>query len=472
MDPRLDKIISEVRKKTTPSPGERQHIRALAKKLKGKVEAAAQKAGAEVKVRVEGSVAKDTWLRESPEIDIFMQAPPSEPKEAFGTRYLDIAKKATSGAMQIERFAEHPYLEAIVDKTRINIVPCYEVEKGAWRSAADRTPFHTDYVNPLLDEELCAQIRLLKRFMQGIGVYGAEIRVGGFSGYVCELLVMFYGSFLQVLEAATDWASRIFIDLEGHYEGQVDDLRAAFGEPLVIVDPVDKGRNAASAVRRQSLNEFVAASRAFLKKPSLRFFYPSTTKAFTPEELQQALEKRGSGLVFVKTGRVEGVPDILWGQLYKSQKALRTVVTQHGFKVVRDAVWSSEDNLNIFLLELQHTSLPPLRKHLGPPVERRDECERFLHKHLDSERTLSGPLIEKGRWVVEIRRKFVDVVELLSTMLREGGRGIGIAERVSQAVCEHVEILVNEEILPTYSHTGGFAEFLAEFIQGKPKWLV
>ena len=31
--------------------------------------------------------------------------------------------------------------------------------------------------------------------MQGIGVYGAEIKVGGFSGYLCELLVMKYGGF-------------------------------------------------------------------------------------------------------------------------------------------------------------------------------------------------------------------------------------------------------------------------------------
>lgn len=471
MNRRLDRVLSEVRKNTTPEPKERKRIRALAAKLQERVQTAAQEAGAEVKVRVEGSVAKDTWLRESPDIDVFMQVPPSVPREAFGTVYLDIAKRAATGAKQIERFAEHPYLEAILDGTRINIVPCYEVEKGAWKSAADRTPFHTDYVNPLLNRQLCSEIRLLKRFMKGIGVYGAEIKVGGFSGYLCELLVLFYGSFLQGVKAGSDWKSRIFIDLEGHYGGQAGELTAAFREPLVVVDPIDKGRNAASAVRRQPLSEFVAASRAFLRRPSLEFFYPSTTKAFTLEELQRALRNRGSGLVLVKAGRVEAVPDILWGQLYKSQRALRTLITRHEFKVVRDAVWSSEDDVNIFLLELEHTSLPPLRKHLGPPVERKDECERFLHKHVDSERILSGPFIEKGRWSVEVRRKFVDVGELLSAMLKDGGRGIGIAERVSQAVSEHAEILVNEEILPTYSHTEGFAEFLTEYIRGKPKWL-
>ena len=471
MDPQLAKVIAKVRRNTTPRREERQRIHALASKLKTRVEEAAQKAGVKVKVRVEGSVAKDTWLRESPDIDIFMRVPPTVPREALGKMYLDIAKKATSEAKQIERFAEHPYLEAILDGTRINIVPCYEVEKGEWKSAADRTPFHTDYVKPQLNEQLCSQIRLLKRFMKGIGVYGAEIEVGGFSGYLCELLTLFYGSFLQTVTAASDWKARVFIDLEKHYQSQGDAQRRIFREPLVIVDPGDKERNAASAVRLQPMNEFTAASRAFLKKPRLGFFYPSRTKAFTPEELQEALGNRGTGLVFVKTGRIDAVPDILWGQLYKSQRALRTGVRQHEFTVVRDAVWSSEDNVNIFLLELLHTSLPPVKRHLGPPVEKRDECERFLHKHAGSDRTVSGPFIEKGRWVVDLQRKFVDVVELLSSLLADGGRGIGIAERVSQAIATHAEILVNEEILSAYAHIAGFAEFLTDYITGKPRWL-
>jgi tRNA nucleotidyltransferase (CCA-adding enzyme) len=472
MDPQLAKVIAKVLKNATPRREERQRIHALASKLTRRVEATAKKAGAKAKVRVEGSVAKDTWLREAPDIDIFMRVPPTVPREALGTLYLDIAKNATPQAKQIERFAEHPYLEAILDGTRINIVPCYEVEKGKWKSAADRTPFHTDYVKPQLNEQLCSQIRLLKRFMKGIGVYGAEIKVGGFSGYLCELLTLFYGSFLQTVTAASDWTARVFIDLENHYQSQGDAQQRIFREPLVIVDPVDKERNAASAVRPQPLNEFIAASRAFLKTPRLEFFYPSRTMAFAPEELQEALGNRGTGLVFVKTGRIDAVPDILWGQLYKSQRALRTCVRQHEFTLVRDAVWSSEDNVNIFLLELLYTSLPPVKRHLGPPLDKRAECERFLHKHAGSDRTVSGPFIEKGRWVVEIQRKFMDVAQLLRSLLADGGRDIGIAERVSQAVATHAEILVNEEIFSTYAHSAGFAEFLTDYIAGKPKWLV
>lgn len=468
---RLKSVLSEVLKRTTPSREERRHVLALAERLKEKVEEVAKKAELDVEVRVEGSVAKNTWLRESPEIDIFMRVPPTVPRKAFGTVYLRVARKATAGGKQIERFAEHPYLEAVVDGARVNIVPCYRVKKGRWKSATDRTPFHTDYVENLLNEKLCGEIRMLKQFMKGIGSYGAEIKVGGFSGYLCELLVLFYGSFAEVLKAASNWKGRTLLDHEEYYKERKRELKLVFEEPLVIVDPVDKGRNAASAVREERLNEFVAASRAFLDNPTIEFFYPSETKLFSSEELLLAQKKRGSNLIFIQFGRVEAVPDVLWGQLYKSQKALRKLVTRHDFIIIRDAVWSDEEHLNILLLEVEHRHLPALKKHLGPPLEKKNECAKFLQKHLGSSRTLSGPQIEGGRWVVGVMRKYMDVSELLKAKLKNGGKNTGVAELVSRAVVENLNVLVNEEILPTYSRNQDFARFLTEYLKGKPKWL-
>ena len=149
-------------------------------------------------MRVEGSVAKDTWLSENPDIDIFMRLPTSIPRKNLGEVGLKIAKKAAEGYVQLERFAEHPYLEIVVEGYHADIVPCYDAKPGEWQSATDRTPYHTDYINRTSQlKALRGEVRLLKAFMQGIGVYGAEIKVGGFSGYLCELLIMNYGSFNQ-----------------------------------------------------------------------------------------------------------------------------------------------------------------------------------------------------------------------------------------------------------------------------------
>lgn len=476
MSSELDRLLSEVLMKITPGFEEKESILALAKELKQKIENAAQKAGLEMEVRVEGSIAKNTWLSGLPDIDIFMRVPPTVLREAFGTVYLDIAKKATADAQQIERFAEHPYLEVMLGsqrkKTRINIVPCYRVKKGEWRSATDRTPFHTDYVKPLLNDEVCSEIRLLKRFMKGIGIYGAEIKVGGFSGYLCELLVLFYGSFLQVLKASSNWKTRTFIDMETHYKGRECELELIFEDLLVIVDPVDKGRNVASAVRQERLNEFVAASRAFLGNPSMKFFYPSETEPFSPEELLRVIRNRGSSFVFIHFGRVKAVSDILWGQLYKSLKSLRKLIKQYDFKDIRSAVWSDEKGLNTFLLEVEHRCLPPLKKHFGPPLEKKNECKRFLQKHVSVVSTFSGPRIEEGRWVVDIRRRFTDLCELLKLKLEDGGRNAGMAELVSQAIRKNVKIVVDEGISQMYTRNQDFRRFFTEYLKGRPKWLI
>jgi len=467
----LKEVCAEVLRKTTPSNDERKHVLELAQKLTRRVKTATKEAGIEAEVRVEGSVAKDTWLREEPDIDIFMRVPTTMPREAFGTICLEIAKKATEGYKQVERFAEHPYLESFVNKTRVNIVPCYQVKRGEWMSATDRTPFHTDYVKPVLNDRLRSEVRLLKRFMKGVGVYGAEIRVGGFSGYLCELFTLHHGSFVETLRSIADLKENRVIDHKGHYKGREQEARKIFEEPLVVVDPVDKGRNAASAVRKERLDEFIAASRTFLANPNLEFFYPRETVAYTPEKLVHTITTRGSIIVLVKFGKVMAVPDILWGQLYKSQRSLRKMLRQHDFHIIRDHVWSDEKDLNMFVFEVEQRFLSLVKRHLGPPIEKRKECDKFLRTHQGATTTISGPHVEDGRWVVETKRRHTDIVNLLDEKLKDGGRRAGVAELVSRSVATNLMILVNEEMMKLYSSNPEFARFLTEFLEGRPKWL-
>jgi tRNA nucleotidyltransferase (CCA-adding enzyme) len=467
----LEKVCAEVLKRVTPTASERKQVLSLSKKLVEKVRIEAKEQGVKDEVRVEGSVAKNTWLRDCPEIDIFLRVPTTMPREAFVTVCLEIAKKATEGYKQIERFAEHPYLEAIVDNVWVNIVPCYRVNQGEWISATDRTPFHTDYVKPLLDEQKSGEIRLLKRFMKGINVYGAEIKVGGFSGYLCELLVLNYGSFIKVLKAAADWKDRTVIDYEGHYKRR-DDTKKLFEEPFIMVDPVDKRRNVAAAVRKERLDDFIAASRSFLKIPDIKFFYPPHIEALKSKELVTKINARGSTIVFISFKGGPAVSDVLWGQLYKSQRVMRNLIQKHDFKVLRDVVWSNEKTLNIFIFELENRFLSNMKRHLGPPLSKRISCNKFLRKHKEADSTVSGPRIEEGRWVVDVKRRYTDVVELLNEKLREREASVGLADFVSKAVKDSLKILVNDQVLKLYSVNSEFAKFLTEYLEGKQVWLM
>ena len=468
---KLDQILIEILGRITPSEEERKKVAALSRALEKKVAASAKKRGIEAKVRVEGSVAKDTWLKEEPDLDVFMCMPTAITRKQLAEVSLEIAREATRGARQVERFAEHPYLEAFVDGYRVNIVPCYCTKLGHWLSATDRTPFHTNYIRKKLNKSLRNEVRLLKKFMQGIGVYGAEIKTGGFSGYLCELLVLNYRSFISTLEAFSESTERIVIDIENLYPEKGIDMKLGFTEPLVVIDPVDRGRNVAAAVKPQKIDTFIAAARAFHEKPSTEFFFPSRTAPFTPEALEAKFEHRVSALVFLVFKTVEVVPDVLWGQYYRTQRSLKKLLELNDFRILRDSVYSDEKMLSVFILELEQQVIPGIKRHLGPPIKRKSECDRFLGKYSGQNNVISGPYIENGRWIVDLPRKHVDAVELLRSALKKEGKNIGIADLVIEALGKGFTITANEGIAEVYRGNEGFAVFLTEFLDGKPSWL-
>jgi tRNA nucleotidyltransferase (CCA-adding enzyme) len=472
MNKDIKSITKKILQKITPSQADRDNKMKLARELELKVSAACEELGVEAVVRVEGSLAKDTWLKEDPDIDIFMQLPAGIPRKSLGELALKIARKATEGSRQIERFAEHPYLEAFVNGVRINIVPCYLAKPGEWLSATDRTPHHTDYINSHLDRGLRADVRLLKRFMKGIDVYGAEIKVGGFSGYLCELLVLRFGSFSKVLEAFAQHKRRRVVDIEGFYAGKQRELELLFSEPLIIVDPVDKARNVASAVQSQKLHVFAAASQAFMKEPAEEFFYPLKTQPLSVEELGETLRGRDSSLVFLVFGRVEAVPDVLWGQLHRTRNALRKQLELADFNIFRDATWSeAKADFTVLVFEVEQQFLSGVKKHLGPPLEFAKECESFLSKYSANHDVFVGPFIDNGRWVVEVRRKFTDAAEFLKAKVGSGGRDVGVADLIAKELPKTFQVLVGEEIMMHYTYNMEFSMFLTDFISGKPFWL-
>ncbi len=467
---KVREICDGVLRRTVPTEEEREETVSFSREIMKRLGEELRRSGIEAEVQIQGSMAKDTWLAGDKDIDLFILLPLAYEKDVFPT-VLEAVKRV-AGKEWLEAYAEHPYIEAKIDGYTIDFVPSFKIEKAEEaKSSVDRTPLHTQYVNGHLNQEIKNEVRLLKRFMHGTGTYGAEIKVGGFSGYLCEILILYYGSFYKTLKSASRWRKRQVIDIERYYKGLEEEARKIFQDNLIVVDPVDKGRNISSAVRESRLSEFLVAARWFLKTPEMEFFYPSETMPLSFDELSQTMHHRGSAFIFLKfdSGRV--VPDILWGQLYKSLKAVRRLIRQHDFNVLRSGVWSDEKTTNIFLFELESPVLPLVKRHLGPPLEKKEECVRFLNKHLGSERTISGPFIEKDRWIVEVRRAYTDIVSLIRDELKDGGRKIGIANTVSKALAKEFDVLVNEEITGLYMSNREFAKFLTEYLKGKPTWL-
>ncbi len=189
----------EVLERVRPSEQVTAAVDKAARSLKSAVDAYIAEHGITAETTFVGSYAKKTFL-DGNDLDLFVMFPKTMPKEDIVDIGLRIGDDVLHGT---HAYAEHPYSSGKWEGTDVDLVPCYRIEPGDRPiTAVDRSPLHTNYVISKMAEQQRDEVRLLKRFMKGIGAYGAEPENRGFSGYLCELLVLKYGTFDGVLEAA------------------------------------------------------------------------------------------------------------------------------------------------------------------------------------------------------------------------------------------------------------------------------
>ncbi len=458
-------IKEDVLRKIKPSERERKKLDAFLRRIVGGLDEALLESGVEASVEVHGSVSRDTWLVDTKDLDVFIIMDPSAGRGAL--RRVNDVVKGYVGAGWREAYAEHPYIVAKINSFDVEFIPGFRLKTGGRIvSAVDRSPLHTRFVKEGLSEAQHDDVRLLKCFMMGIGVYGAEMRVGGFSGYLCELLVLAFGSFEGVVDEATTWGEPRILQF-GTKSDEVE-LRKKFDGPLIVVDPVDRNRNVASAVTETSFWYFVQACRMFTSVPDKKFFFHHS-RPVEPEDVILLIEGRGTDLVFISVQDSDPpVPDTLWGLLFRTERGARRSLEDRGFRVIRTGVWSDESSAHVFVFELESERLPPVVRRSGPPVRFSADGADFLASYLVSEDTVSGPAIEGERWWVLTRRKGVAAdTALREIMLSEADSPI--PARISDKFRDGGRILVNGEVSSIL--VGGFTDWLHSWLIGRPVWL-
>ena len=468
MSTQIQTVLDHIAKRVVPREAERERMSRLAERLRGQVQDILDMAGFAGKVSIQGSYARDTWLSGEADLDIFASFPPTMDRREWTEKVLPAIRKGIE-AKTIDRYAEHPYLEFHIEGTRINVVPCYAVEKGQWKSATDRTPYHTEYMREHLTLEMRLEARLLKRFMKGMRSYGAEIRVGGFSGMLVETLILHYQSFLETLAQVSKWKPVIFLDLEKH-PGIQDSRAQEFGTPLVVVDPVDPNRNLAAAVRDDKLWGFVAASRELQKNPGKWYFFPPKPAAKTRSQFSKILDHQNRNIAAIFFEHARLVPDVLWGQLLKMEKSLTELMTRQDFHPIRSTVWSDERRSSAILVELDSSTLSGVQLRQGPPVSKQEDSQGFLDRHLDARDTVRGPWIEGDRWVVGKKRRILTIGQLVFAALKDPRLGLAIPEQLNRSFRQNTRVLENGKILSLLGREG-FDQALSEFLAARPAWL-
>lgn len=410
-----EQIETLVLKKITPTPKEKKQIQEIVQSLKNHVIREIKKTKIPITIELVGSIAKDTYIRTAVDIDLFLLFPPTVPRETLEEEGLTIGRTILDE--QEECFAEHPYVRGMFKGYKTELVPCYKIETASQKlSAVDRTPLHTRYIEEHLKKSQKKEVRLFKQFLKGIGCYGAEAEIEGVSGYLCEIMIVKYKTFQQLIEQANQWSYGEKLALE---EGTYPD----FTNPLIFIDPVDPERNVASAVSNEKFNVLIKACQEYKKKPRLTFFFPNEIQPWPLQEIKK--EIRTKDFIGVRFPKPDIIPENLYPQIRKAVRAIRELCEQQGFTIVNVTFTVEKENVYI-ILQPKTRTISKTVLHAGPPVTLKKNADEFLKKWFNNPRTMKKPYEKDKRWYVEIEREFTDIRQLLEDHVRRLSLGKNI----------------------------------------------
>ncbi|WP_336328667.1 CCA tRNA nucleotidyltransferase [Halovenus sp. HT40] len=431
MSDEFDATIDRVRERVEPADTERDALDATTDRLVSRAREAIADLPVEADVLQVGSTARDTWLAGDRDIDLFVRFPADLDREELESYGLEIGHEVLPDGR--EEYAEHPYVVGELDGFEVDLVPCYDVEDAtAIQSAVDRTPFHTEYVEARLTPELASDVRVCKQFFTGIGVYGSDLKTRGFSGFLTELLVLEYGGFRPLIEAATEWHPPVEFDPEDHGTESFDD-------PLVVIDPTDPERNVAAVLSVENVARLQHFARDLLDDPRESLFTDQQPDPLDADRIIAEFDRRGTTPVAVRFAAPDIVDDQLWPQLERSRQGIRDELDRLGFDVFRTAAFAGEEA--VLLFELAVAERPAVERHDGPPVHVREHAERFYDAYDDED--AYGPFIDEDRYVVERDREFTSAVGFLDS---DALLDVALGAHVESTLESDYELLVGEEL--------------------------
>lgn len=468
----FETVLNRVSKHIEPDEDERAALEAAAETLRKRARRKLADLPVEGEPILAGSAARDTWLAGDRDIDLFISFPPDITRSELRSFGLEVGHAVLEGGH--EEFAEHPYVVGQFRGFDIDVVPCYGVAEATdIQSAVDRTPFHTRYVTDRLTPARARDVRLCKQFLTGIGVYGSNLRTKGFSGYLTELLVLEYGGFRELLEAAADWQPPVHLDPEDH-------AAQTFDDSLVVIDPTDPRRNVAAVLSTANVARFQHYARELLADPREELFDPPQREPLDSDTIRERFTERATTPVAIQFEAPDVVDDQLWPQLERSSEGIASELHRRGFDLFRTDIFVTDRDAVLFF-ELAVAERPAVERHVGPPVHVRVHAESFYQTYAgdddtpaspDSSRSTQlpaesgppfGPFIHEDRYVVERSREFTSAREFLDS---EALFDVALGTHVESALEERYRVLTGDDVAIL---ADGFGEQFARYLSPSPR---
>ncbi|WP_407381858.1 CCA tRNA nucleotidyltransferase [Methanobrevibacter sp.] len=428
-------ILDEIK----PTEEEKNKVKEVSGKLLDFLNDKIHIAGIDAEAVLVGSVAKRTYLRGKSDIDIFIAFPLSTDKKDLKDMGLDLAHECCDAfnAEPHHQFASHPYVTTEIDGFKIDFVPCYSIEDGSQlKSAVDRSILHTKYVQANLKEGQNDEVLLLKRFMDMTGTYGSEFKVGGFAGYLCELLIIKYGTFENTLIEASNWQFGHIIDLMDY--GTANN----FKDPLVCIDPTDKNRNVGAALRLDKYSQFIQSARNYLSSDKKSDYFHPLAKNLDNDAILDEFKSRKSNIIAVKFNIPKIPLDTLHPQLKKTTDSLERILNSNDFLVFQSGYWTDEENFAVILLELAVFKLNDIKIHQGPRIFIKQACDNFIEKF-----GLENCYVLDDYMVSNVKRQFTTPQDFINHLLTDEYISlIKVGKNLIKPILESYEILNIEDL--------------------------
>jgi tRNA nucleotidyltransferase (CCA-adding enzyme) len=414
-DATINGIYSRVLKEIKPSDLETRTIIANSNEIMNRL---AKITGKSVELRVAGSIARGTNLKGNADIDIFMLFHKKTGRDELVKKGLSFGKKLASGKRDRYeiKYAEHAYVRVYLDKVgmRVDLVPALKIDNiEEMGTTVDRTPLHTEFINTRLSNRQRDDVRLLKYLLKAHNIYGAEVKIGGFPGYLCELLIYQFGSLTKLLESAAQFRLPLILDPISRTSQKDPILTKKFNSNFIVIDPVDRNRNVGAGVSLESLSRFVMVARDFVERPEIGTFYG---KGFSSRQTHKAIDEymRLTGLEFflLVTKAPDKSEDVVWPQLRKLANMISEHIERSGFSVYLSVPWVS--GKEGFILTVTPKASIPTRMLKGPSAFIGGGATNFLKNHADG----FGILMRNDTLYALERNSYPDVKSIMNEVAK------------------------------------------------------
>ncbi len=436
----LQKVLAEI----TPSAMERKEFETKVNSFLKKINSNLKKINATAILG--GSGAKDTWLAGNKDADIFVLFDYKKYKEKSAVLGDLLEKELKKLKLKVDRLhGSRDYFQFKEKENIFEIIPVLKIkDKKEMINITDASPLHADWVKSNSDKRLKDDIRLSKKFCRAHGCYGAESYISGFSGYVLEILTIRYGGFVPLLKESLKWKDKDVVDIKKYYQNAAevfDKLNwSKVHSPLIVIDPVDKNRNAAAALSREKFYLFKKKAEEFLKAPSKQLFEKSEINL---ETVQKKAE--GKPLVYLKITSFSGKEDVVGAKLLKAFEFLGKSLREFG---VLESGWEfDKKDAAKFYFILREKEIAPIELRAGPPPRIEIAVKEFRKKHKD--------VFEKdGRLWAKVKREQHRLKEFMEAIFKSSF----LKDKIKKIKCT----IANEERYNTKVELNDQIIFLAD----------